>query len=63
MASIWAFSSSVRNFSEIFFSHSAGMSAARSGLSIFSRPWNTWLNTRSNLSMFFSSFTRAERDR
>ena len=58
MASIAAFSSSVRNFSVSFFNHSAGMSAVRLS-STFSKPLNTWPNTRSNLSRLRSSFTRA----
>ncbi len=62
MASICAFSSSVRNWSESFFSHSAGMSAVTSS-PIRSRPLKTWEKTWSNLSMFFSSFTSAARDR
>ncbi len=62
MASICAFSSSVRNFSLIFSSHSAGISAVPTP-SNFSRPLKTWPNTWSNRSMFFSSFTSAARDR
>src|SRR5881227_1095532 len=51
IASICAFSSSVRYFSASFFSHSAGISAVSIAWSRFSSPLNVAPKTRSNLSI------------
>ena len=62
MASICFFSSSVRKLSVSRFSHSAGMSLRLFEV-IISRPLNTWPNTTSKRSRYFSSFTRAAREK